>query len=89
MPSRIAISYVSCVRVLETGSSSGIRGRSRWKGSNGERAWRRSAAEVTSALPPRRAAGEAIVHSSASEPKPLRIRSRRDHASAGGRKPVT
>ena len=73
------------MRVLLTGSSWGAIGRSRRKGSNGERAWARSAADVTSVLVRRSELGEAIVQSSASELKPLRSASRRVHASAGGR----
>ncbi len=72
-----------------TGSSVGTTGRSRWKGSNGERAWERNAADVTSLLVRRSALGDAIVHSSASELKPLRSASRRVHASAGGRQAFT
>ena len=53
-----------------------------WPAEAAARAWARSAADVTSALP-RRLPGAATVHSSAIEPKPLRMKSRRDQASAG------
>ena len=86
MPSRTVIAYVSRVRDEATGTSSGMRGRSRWKGVKGDLACERIAAEVTVALRGRRTSGAATVHSSASEPKPLCMKSRRDHASAGGRK---
>ncbi len=61
-----------------------MRGSSRRNGSNGDRACARMAAEVTTRRPPSEP-GVPTVHSSATDAKPLRMKSRRDHASAGGR----
>jgi hypothetical protein len=59
-------------------------GRSRWNGANGDCARARRPADVWSFRPPI-VPGAPKVHSSANDPMPLRMKSRRDQASAGGR----
>src|SRR5215207_5141367 len=78
-----ALPISSTPRSLLTGDSTGMSGRSRWNGTNGETARARRAAEVTTRFP-RRVSVPPIVHSSANDPMLLRMKSRRDQASAGG-----
>ena len=65
-------------------------GRSRWNGLNGDAACERRAADVTleDLVTSSPFSDDVVpnVHTSASEYEPLRMKSRRDHASAGGRK---
>ena len=69
---------------IATGAASGMIGRSRWNGAKTDWASARRPAEVCSFLPPI-VPGPPRVHTSATAPKLLRMKSRRDHASAGGR----
>ena len=83
MPSRIAIRSVTRARARGRGRAPGSRqvALERRERRPRLRAQRRRGHVATCAGAGR--PGEATVHSSASEPKPLRMKSRRDHASAG------
>ncbi len=60
-------------------------GRSRWNGANGDCALRAPAGRRLELPAADRRRARRSVHSSANEPMLLRMKSRRDQASAGGR----